>query len=344
MIRGNLGEGPLLNEKGELAQAGWATKMTRNYDRAAISASAWKIKEWDYYIVGNCKYALALTVADNSYMSLASASWLDYVNAKYKTASQMKFFTFGKTKMPPSYYEGDVRYNTKNVAINFYKEKNSRRLTCRYKNFWSDLDLEASILLTDFPEDEMVIATPWKENKKAFYFNSKTNCMTATGYVNLGGQSFAFAPEDSMGALDWGRGVWTYKNTWYWASMSAHVNGHKFGFNLGCGFGDRRTGSENMLFYNGAAHKLDEVTFGIPRSADGKDDFMSEWTFKDNEGRLDMTFTPILDRKDKTDFLVLASDQHQVFGKFNGKAVLDDGTAIKITDKIGFAEKVFNKW
>jgi hypothetical protein len=27
----------------------------------------------------------------------------------------------------------------------------------------------------------------------------------------------------AYGVLDWGRGVWTYSNTWYWASMSGEL-------------------------------------------------------------------------------------------------------------------------
>ena len=45
-----------------------------------------------------------------------------------------------------------------------------------------------------------------------------------------------------------------------------------------------------------------------------------------------------------TDFKILCSKQHQVFGKFTGKAVLDDGTVLDVKDFFGFAEKVFNKW
>jgi len=146
-----------------------------------------------------------------------------------------------------------------------------------------------------------------------------------------------------MGTLDWGRGVWTYKNTWYWGSMSTMVDGHKFGFNIGYGFGERSTGTENMLFYDGKAHKLQQITFNIP-TKDGKDDFLSPWTFTSSDNRFEMSFSPILDRFDNTDLLIIGSNQHQVFGKFNGKVVLDDGTEIILKDKIGFAEKVINKW
>ena len=57
-----------------------------------------------------------------------------------------------------------------------------------------------------------------------------------------------------------------------------------------------------------------------------------------------MNFTPILDRKSKTDLLLICSDQHQVFGKFNGKMILDDGKIIELKDFLAFAERVFNKW
>lgn len=38
--------GPLLNERGELACAGYATRPLLSYERAAIGASPWRIKEW----------------------------------------------------------------------------------------------------------------------------------------------------------------------------------------------------------------------------------------------------------------------------------------------------------
>lgn len=112
---------------------------------------------------------------------------------------------------------------------------------------------------------------------------------------------------------------------------------------MGYGFGYTAAASENMLFLNGISHKLDRVTFDIPVK-NGKDDYLSDWTFTDNEGRLKLNFHPIIDRKDVTDIGIIASHQHQVFGKFSGKVTLDDGTILTVTDKLGFAEKVFNKW
>ncbi len=72
--------------------------------------------------------------------------------------------------------------------------------------------------------------------------------MTARGSVRFDGQEYVFDPATSFAVLDWGRGVWTYKNTWYWGSASGLVDGVPFGFNIGYGFGDTSAASENMLF------------------------------------------------------------------------------------------------
>ena len=115
------------------------------------------------------------------------------------------------------------------------------------------------------------------------------------------------------------------------------------GFNIGYGFGDTSAASENMLFYNGAAHKLSQISFEIPMK-DGKEDYLKPWRFTSDDGRFELDFLPVIDRASCTDFKILKSDQHQVFGRFSGTVILDDGTPITIKDLFGFAEKVENKW
>ena len=167
--------------------------------------------------------------------------------------------------------------------------------------------------------------------------------MRAKGTVKIGDTVYKMEPDSSFGVLDWGRGVWTYHNTWYWGSASGLVDGADFGFNIGYGFGDTSAASENMLFYKGKAHKLSQVTFNIPMK-DGKEDYLSPWTFTSDDGRFEMDFVPVINRSALTDLKILMSDQNQVFGRFSGTAVLDDGTKLEVKDLFGFAEKVENKW
>ena len=98
-----------------------------------------------------------------------------------------------------------------------------------------------------------------------------------------------------------------------------------------------------MLFYKGKAHKLSQVVFNIPMK-NAVEDYMRPWTFSSDDGRFIMAFSPVIDRAACTDFKILKSDQHQVFGYFNGRAILDDGTKLQVKNLFGFAEKVENKW
>ncbi len=332
---------PLLDAKGDLTEPGYAKRRLPVYRRADIRAGALRIKEWDYYLIGNGRFALALTIADNGYMGLDSVSLIELEENWEITQSPMSVLPRGKVKLPESSASGVSEHAGREHRLCFSVLGGGRRLLTAHMDSFGDKGaLEAYVELFDEPEESMVICTPF--NKPGhFYFNQKINCMRARGWVSCGGRTWTFDPADSFAVLDWGRGVWTYHNTWYWGSASYLADGVPFGWNIGYGFGDTSAASENMLFYDGKAHKLSQVRFHIP--CDEKD-FLSPWKFTSDDGRFEMDFVPTLDRASCTDLKLIKSDQHQVFGRFTGRAVLDDGRVIEVKDFPGFAEKVENKW
>ena len=336
--------GPLLDSLGILREPGWDTKLSLDYHKRDVKAPAIRRKEWDYYLITNGKYGLALTVADNGYMGLVSISLLDFQEGWEQTTSPMVMMPMGSMKLPETSAAGDIYAGGKGYQVLFENHGASRRLTFHMDRFLDGNPIDGSVTLTDPPEDTMVIATPFRGHPKAFYYNQKINCMRASGEVTFRGRQYRFQPQDSFAVLDWGRGVWTYDNTWYWSSASGELNGVPIGFNLGYGFGDTSAASENMLFYGGRAHKLDRVTFSIPEKGNGTLDYMSPWRFTSNDGRIEAMFHPVLDRSALTKVGPLCSDQHQVFGTFTGTAVLDNGTKLQLDRFFGFAEKVRNKW
>ena len=329
---------PLLNKQGNLAEPGWSRKMVQQYHRKDIKASALRIKEWDYYLVMNKDFGVALTLNDMGYLGMISASFLDFANRTEHTETILTLMPLGKFHMPEDSSVGDVSYSDDRVKLTFSLGEGCRRLQCELKKFDGEKDFSCDIHLDQPDMDTMVIATPW-DQKHCFYYNQKINCMAASGWVKVGGEIYDFDPANDFGTLDWGRGVWTRDNTWYWGSGNALVNGKPFGFNIGYGFGNTSAASENMLFYDGVGHKLEDVIFHIP-----EDDFLKDWTFSSSDGRFEMAFKPILDRNSLTDMKFLISDQHQVFGYLTGTAILDDGTRLEIQDMLCFAEKVRNKY
>ncbi len=346
----------LLDGTGNLKEPGWARRQYWKYDRSGIRAPKYRIKEWDYYIVihdgrydGSRSFAAAFTLSDDGYVGLQSVSllYLDEEDPHEHTETILNVFPMGKMHMPASIAEGDVIYRDKRLDLSFLKRDDERHIRCSFRDFEKGKDLKADIVLKQPDEDCMTITTPWDADRH-FYYNTKVNCMPASGMVEYDGEILRFDPAHDFGTLDWGRGVWTYDNTWYWGNGNALVGGHRFGFNIGYGFGDTSAASENILFLDGKAHKLDDLSFGIPEDTDPKamegPEWMKEWHMTSSDGRFEMDFVPVLDRAAKLDFRLIVSDQHQVFGRMSGKAVLDDGTVLEIRDVLCFAEKVHNKY
>ncbi|MEQ1754737.1 MAG: DUF2804 domain-containing protein [Micropepsaceae bacterium] len=335
-----LGSGELLDHRGHLLQRGWAETEARRYRRSAIAASAFRIKEWDYYCVLNKDYGFALTVADNGYLGFLSATWLDFTKPATHTQSAMLPFPMGRMAMPESAEVGDIVHNHSRLGIAFRHEAGGRKLTVDCPSFCGGEGLKGELFLAPPPMGRMTIATPFHNAPKAFYYNQKINCMPASGEVSIGSRKYDFDPASAAGVLDWGRGVWTYRNTWYWGSASGWLDGVPFGFNIGHGFGDTSAATENMLFYGKEIHKLDQVTFHLPQGTyDG-----APWKFTSNDKRFELEFEPIVDRASAVDVRIIRSIQHQVFGRFSGNVTLDSGRVLRLKAFPGFAEEVENCW
>ena len=335
--------GPLLDCEGNLRRPGFSRSLVQTYRRKDVGTSPLRLKEWDYYLVSNGRFALALTVADNGYMGLDSISFLELAEGWEITKSPMQILTLGKKALPESSAAGDVHSAGKDYSLHFLHRGEGRVLVAQMADFGPEGPLYARVELSAEPSESMVIATPF-DAPKHFYYNQKINCMRAEGAVSYGSRIWTFESAESFAVLDWGRGVWTYENTWYWSSASHLADGVPFGWNLGYGFGNTSAATENMLFYDGKAHKLSRVCFHIPGEDEGAPRFTEPWRVTSDDDRLELDFVPVLDRASCTDFKALKSDQHQVFGNFTGRAVLDDGRIITLRDFPGFAEKVYNKW
>ncbi len=335
----------LLDDNGHIIEQGWARKPYWNYDREKIKAARHRIKEWDYYyILSHDKgYGITFTISDLGYLGVAAVCWIDLNDKTFTQLDTMNLFPMGKTALPPSSESGDVSYGDKKINIQVKLEGHKRIITFDAPSFVSkkgEKGIKGTIALHQPPDlESMVIATSWEENRQAFYYNQKTNCMAAEGSVELGDNVYEFTPETDFAGIDWGRGNWTYKNRWYWGSASGTLDGESFGWNIGYGFSDRSPASENVIFYKGRVHKLDEVTFKINTKA-----YMAPWKFTSNDGRFNLDFQPLVDRCGSTNLLLIKSVQHQVFGHFTGEATLDDGTKLQVERFLGFAEDVLNWW
>jgi len=335
----------LLDPRGHITTEGWARQPYWRYDRQAIRAPTWRIKEWDYFSVLSArqKFGILLTMSDLGYLGVFAICFVDFERGFYHQVDTFTLFPLGKLGFPAGSNEGVLRFEDQKLRLEFRYAQGQRTLSFSAPglvNAQGDRGIDGTIVLDQKPDlQTMNIATSWAENRRAFYYNRKINCLPARGEFSIGRRKYVFSPDEDFGALDWGRGNWTYKNRWYWGSASGRVGARELGWNIGYGFSDRTPASENVLFVDGVAHKLADVTFHFDER-----NYMKPCRFSSSDKRFEMSFTPIVDRKANINAGLLRSIQHQVFGYFTGTVVLDDGTPVAVDRFLGFAEDVVNWW
>jgi len=336
--------GPLLNADGRPAQVGWSRVplLDCNLESARFYAlrpfQRFRIKRWDYYAVFSPQRFFSATIADLGYAGNMFVYTLDFATGELHEEGVIVPFGRG-VELPRNSTSGDCRFENKDLRMEFRLADGCRRLSVSWPGFHAGRGIQAEISLQEPPDQEsMSIVIPIGEQR--FYFNRKINCLPASGFVKYGDLTDTLTPSTCLGSLDWGRGVWEYQSFWNWASASGFLpDGRRVGLNLGRGFGDLSRAGENAFILENRLHKLGPVAFDYTSG-----DYIRPWKFTDEEGRLNLTFTPFKDRTARTNLAVITSEVHQMFGRYNGAAVTDEGETVQIRDLVGFAEEHHARW
>jgi hypothetical protein len=336
--------GKLLDPDGRLTQVGWSRQqlLDCNLENAHFyklhSFQRFRIKRWDYYAIFTPGYFFSATIADLGYAGNIFVYILNYATNELHEEGLVIPLSRGIT-LPRNSYTGNSSFEDKHARLNFEVLPHGRRIQVSWPSFHEGRGITADIMLQQPTEHEsMTIVIPIKEQR--FYYNRKTNCFPAQGILKYGDIQENLTPETCLGSLDWGRGVWEYKSFWNWASASGFLRDRStIGLNLGCGFGDLSAATENCVILNGKVHKLAQVNFGYDPT-----NFMHPWKFTDSENRLDLDFVPFKERLAKTNLGIIFSEVHQMFGRYSGTVLTDEGSKIDISNLIGFAEEHQARW
>ncbi|NVM43298.1 MAG: DUF2804 domain-containing protein [Candidatus Lokiarchaeota archaeon] len=329
----------LFNDDGSLVQRGWARKPVLKYNKDKIGKGWSRIKEWDHFSVLNKDFGFQLTLGDIGYLTQMSYVWLDFKEKKRDGNSLMKFLTKSKLLPLNSLEESEIEFPTKKFKATISREKNTRVLTIDDPSF-QEKGIKGKIVLQDDSKaDNTVVVTGYKEDPRLFYYNHKINYMAAEGSLTIGDKSYSFKPETSFGLMDWGRGIWPYRTHWLWGSGCGLVDGVPVAFNIGYGFGDLSTHTENIIFYDGKAHKIDEVEFHHEDR-----DPTKPWKFTSNDDRFNMTLDPIIPHREKLNFGLIYLNSSLLHGLYSGEVVLDNGERLKIENMLGHAEDIYWRW
>jgi len=337
------GPAKLLDHEGNLTQAGWAPypvldcNLEDCHFYGLTAFQKMRIKVWDYYAVTTPDHFFSFTVSNIGYLGMIFAYVIDFKTGEYKEQTISTPFASG-VSLPRGATEGKTTYEKGDFHMIFEALPGKRTVSVNWPGFaGSNLKAEFSLAQPN-DHESMTIVIPIRG--KRFYYNHKLNCLPASGWVDYAGEHFELTPANALGNLDWGRGVWEYASHWVWASASGFLaDQRRIGLNLGYGFGDTSAASENCIILDGKVHKLGKMAFTFDPA-----DYKKPWQMVSPDKRLELTFTPFFERVAKTNAVVLKSEVHQMFGRYNGWALTDTGEKIEIKDLIGWAEEHYAKW
>lgn len=211
----------------------------------------------------------------------------------------------------------------------------------RQRQLWVRLaggvEVDAVFDEEDPPIEPMWISTP--AGASGFVFARKTAGARVSGTIRWEGRTLDLSELGMLGHNDWSAGYMRRETFWNWGCLAGRLaDGRIVGMNVSCGVNE--TGhSENCFWVGGRLHRLGPVSFEYDRR-----NLMKAWHLADSDGRLDLEFTPEGSHTEKINALVVASNFHQLIGRYQGSLKTAAGETIELHGQLGYAEKHYAKW
>jgi len=146
----------------------------------------------------------------------------------------------------------------------------------------------------------------------------------------------------AWGVLDVGRGRWPYRTRWNWGGGAGTATDGEtvVGIQLGAKWTEGTGFTENGVLVDGRLSKIgDELDWDYRW-----DDPLRPWRVRHPDGSLDLTLEPTFDKHGRVNALLLATEVHQVFGRWHGHVTDDERGRVEVDGVLGFAEESRSRW
>ncbi|KGY14276.1 hypothetical protein NM22_02120 [Vibrio tubiashii] len=283
-------------------------------------------KQFQFVSIKTPRYVIGLALADIRYLGSSFCYIYDVENDSIKEHSWLRPLWFSK-KMTASPFSG-----TSQIAggkLRFDISHGQWHVTAHNHSLKLDVTLHcqpASLPLS--------VCTPTAYS--GWTYTQKHNALSVTGTLEIDGTSVDL--DHALASYDFSAGYMRRETSWRWASINTSDGQNSLGLNLAAGVNE--TGScENALWVNGDRHLLNPVHFTFDR-----DHIKQNWHIHSGDGRIELQFTPINQRSEKLNLLLLKSNFRQFIGHFSGFVIDTKGEKHLFNSVLGLTEDHFAKW
>jgi len=187
------------------------------------------------------------------------------------------------------------------------------------------------------PVAPMVLCTG--AGASGWVFARKTAGARVSGTAVWEGRRIDLTQLDMLGHNDWTAGYMRRETFWNWGCLSGRLrDGRIVGMNISCGVNETSY-TENCFWVDGVLERVSIAAFEYDRH-----DLMKPWKLRTGDGRVELEFTPQGRHSEKINALVLASNFHQLFGRYAGRFVTASGETLPIEGQLGYMERHYAKW
>ncbi|GAA1013310.1 MULTISPECIES: DUF2804 domain-containing protein [Streptomyces] len=285
-----------------------------------------RVKRWEYWGIVTPSHIVGLVASSLDYAGLHGVYVLDRADGRELSEDVVTPLARG-VRMPERSGTGTASARGGPVTVEFVQRPAGTTLSAVAPGF----RLEAEVPRPPGHES-LGVVVPWSPRR--FQYTVKDLGRPVRGLLTLGSRTFVIDESDSFAVLDHGRGKWPYAVRWNWAAGC----GPGRAVQLGGRWTDGTGSTENALFVDGRLHKIsDELVWEYDRA-----DWLRPWRI--TGPRVDAGFHPFHVRTARTNLGVVASETHQCFGRFTGRAQADDGSWVDLDGLTGWAEEARNRW
>ncbi|MFE4660333.1 DUF2804 domain-containing protein [Streptomyces hydrogenans] len=304
------------------AAVGW----TRRPLHSAALRGWSRAKRWEYWGLVTPDHVVGVVASSLDYAGVHGLYVLERATGRETTADAVVPMARG-TRFPARSGEGEIAVRTAGLTIRIRQGPDGDTVHAAADGVRLDVEVPRP------PGHESLgVVVPW--SRRRFQYTVKDVGRPVRGTLELRGETHEVGGPEAFAVLDHGRGKWPYAVTWNWAAGAAPGRAVQLGGKWTDGTGL----TENALVLDGRLHKIgEELRWSYDRS-----DWLRPWHIAGE--RVDARFHPFHERVARTNLGLVASETHQCFGRFTGRALADDGTEVSLDGLTGWAEEARNRW
>ncbi|MEZ9011175.1 DUF2804 domain-containing protein [Vibrio splendidus] len=283
-------------------------------------------KQFQFVSIVTDTHIIGVAIADIRYLGSAFCYLYDIENNHLEESSWLRLLGFDK-QVTASPFEGKT--SIADQSITFDIEGGQWRVCLNTKLIKADIALE--------PEaDSLPMAMCSPTGYSGWTYTQKHNALRISGDIQIKGEPLVL--EQARAGYDFSAGYMRRETSWRWASINTQSNGTDIGLNLAAGVNETG-GCENVLWVNGTRHLLNPVQFTFSRQ-----DTNLPWQITSQDGRINLTFTPLNNRSEKLNLWLLKSNFRQFIGHFSGSIEDNNGVTHQLDGVLGLTEDHFARW